>query len=89
MGMLQVIHAFNMRSNRSLFALKPFSNKNMNLAALASTAMMALVLFVPPVAEIFGLVMLPAKFYLVGLGLSFIPVVILEIVKALGLLKNQ
>jgi len=89
MGMLQVIHAFNMRSNRSLFQLKPFSNRNMNLAALASTAMMALVLFVPPVAEIFGLIMLPARFYLVGLGLSFVPVVILEIFKALGLLKNQ
>ena len=55
LALSQVFHAFNMRSNMSLFKVGVFSNRNMNKAALVSLVLMAIVLFVPPVASVFGL----------------------------------
>ena len=81
LAMSQVLQSFNMRSDRSLFKTGPFGNKTLNLAALASILMVAFVLFVPGVSGAFGLVILPAKLYLIGLGMIFIPTVIMEISK--------
>ena len=81
LAMSQVFHAFNMRSDKSLFAIGPFGNGKLNLAFLASALVVSLVLFVPVLAYIFGLVALPVKGYLVMLALSLVPVPVMEIVK--------
>lgn len=81
LAMSQVFHAFNMRSEKSLFAIGPFTNAKLNLALLASALVVSLVLFVPVLAYIFGLVSLPVKGYLVMLGLSLVPIPVMEIVK--------
>ena len=83
LALSQVIQAFNMRSDKSLFKIKPFSNKTLNLAALASIAMIALVMFTP-VRIAFGLVMLPGNLLLIGLGLVCVPLIIMEIGKLIG-----
>ena len=49
---------------------------------------MALVLFTP-VSVAFGLVTLSPQLYLTGLGLSLIPLVVMELSKAFGLIKHQ
>ncbi len=84
----QVVQAFNMRSERSLFKIGWFTNKTLNLAALASTLMMVLVLFTP-VGIAFGLVILSVKQYLITLGLLLIPIVVMELSKAIGLIKHK
>ncbi|MGI5884950.1 MAG: cation-translocating P-type ATPase [Candidatus Spyradocola sp.] len=84
LALSQVFHAFNMRTNVSLFQVGPFSNRKMNQAALVSLVLMAIVLFIPPITSIFGLTMLPAWLYLVGLGCSLVSVPILEFTKAMG-----
>ena len=84
LALSQVFHAFNMRSNRSLFKVGIFTNRRMNQAALISLSLMALVLFVPPVRMVFELAALPGWLYLVGLGLSLLSVPILEFTKAMG-----
>ncbi|MBO7150493.1 MAG: cation transporting ATPase C-terminal domain-containing protein, partial [Clostridia bacterium] len=84
----QIVQAYNMRSEHSLFKIGPFSNKNLNLAALASTALMTLVLFTP-LRAVFGLILLPAKLYFAALGLSFAPLVVMELSKLLGLIKHK
>lgn len=89
LAMSQIVHSFNMRSKHSLFKTGFFTNPKLNLAALASTLMMVLVVFIPPIAEVFGLVILDWSLYLVALGLSLAPLVVLEIYKALGLTKNH
>ena len=48
----------------------------------------AAVLFIPPLATVFGLVALPWWLYLVGLGLSLVCIPVTEITKALGLHKG-
>ena len=77
-----------MRSDDSLFRIGPFSNHNLNWACLASLLLVALVLFTP-VRVAFGLVVLPVQTYLLGFGLTLIPIVIMELSKAFGLIKHQ
>ena len=84
----QVIHAFNMRSDRSLFKIGAFKNKKLNLAVLGSILLMLIVLLTP-VGIAFGVIILPAKLYALGIGLAFVPVVVMEISKAVGLIKHK
>lgn len=83
LALSQVIQAFNMRSDKSLFKINPFSNKTLNLAALASIAMIAVVMFTP-VRIAFGLVMLPGNLLLIGLSLVCVPLIIMELGKLIG-----
>lgn len=89
LALSQVIQAFNMRSDHSLFRIGPFSNKALNGAAALSILMVLLVLLVPGLNTAFGLVYLPAELYLIGVGLVFVPVVIMELSKLFGLIKNK
>ncbi|HIQ58216.1 MAG TPA: cation-translocating P-type ATPase [Candidatus Merdivicinus intestinavium] len=88
LSLSQVVQAFNMRSEHSLFKIGPFSNHKLNWAALASLAMVCLVLFTP-VGIAFGLITLPWELYLLGLGLILVPLVVMEISKAIGLIKHH
>ena len=88
LALSQVVQAFNMRSEHSLFKIGVFTNPTLNKAALASTALVALVLFTP-VRTIFGLVSLTGSQYLIGLGLALVPLVIMELSKAFGLVKHH
>ena len=67
LALSQVLHAFHMRSDKSLFKIGPFGNSTLNCAALASLARVCFVLFVPGVMTAFGLVYLTPKLYLIGL----------------------
>ncbi len=84
----QVVQAFNMRSDRSLFKINPFSNRTLNISVLISFALMALVLFTP-VRYAFGLVILSPKLYLIALGIIAVPLVVMELSKLLGLIKHK
>ncbi len=88
LALSQVVQAFNMRSEHSLFKIGPFTNKTLNLAALTSTALVALVLFTP-VGKAFGLVMLSTKLYLIALALILTPFVVMELGKLFGFIKNR
>ena len=85
LSLSQVVQAFNMRSEHSLFKIGFFSNRKLNGAVLISLLMVALVLFTP-LSIPFGLVLLPAKLYLIGLGLILVPLVVMEGSKAFGLI---
>ena len=76
----QIVQAFNMRSNKSLFKIGIFSNKNLNFAALISLALIALVIFTP-VRHAFEVATLPAHLYFIAFGLAFLPFFIMEIAK--------
>lgn len=89
LSLMQVIHAFNMRSDRSLFSSNPFANKSLNIAILISTAMIWLVLLVPPIQQVFALVALPAKYYFISIAMALIPIPVMEVAKAIGLVKHR
>ena len=88
LSLSQIVHAYNMRSDRSLFKIGPFSNKKMNLVTVISVLLIAFVMFVPGVVEAFNMTYIPWYGYLIGVGFSFVSVVVLEIFKAAGLVRH-
>ncbi len=80
MALSQIIQSFNMKSEKSIFRIKLFGNKKLNLAALASALLVLAVVFTP-LRIPFGLIVLPAKLYLAAVGLIFVPMIIMEIYK--------
>ena len=88
LALSQIVQSFNMRSEHSLFKIGPFTNHKLNWACLASFALTALVLFTP-IRIAFGLVALNGQMILIGLGLSLVPLVVMEASKALGLIKHH
>lgn len=88
LSLSQVVQSFNMRSEHSLFKIGFFTNKKMNIACLISAALIALVLFTP-LSTAFQLISLDLNAYLIGLALSFVPLFVMEISKALGLIKPK
>ena len=88
LSLSQVVQAFNMRSEHSLFRIGPFSNRTLNRAALISVLLVLLVLFTP-LRTAFGLTILPAWLYLLGLLLTLVPLVVMELSKAFGLIRHH
>ncbi|MBQ7293898.1 MAG: cation-translocating P-type ATPase [Clostridia bacterium] len=88
LALCQIVQAYNMRSEHSLFKIGIFKNKMLNLASLVSVALVSLVLFTP-VRHAFGMVYLPWEMYLIGLGLILVPFVVMEICKLFGYFKAK
>ena len=88
LALSQVLQSFNMRSERSIFKIGLFGNKTLNKAVLISLILVLLVLFTP-VRIAFGLEILSFKLYIVALILVIIPTIIMEISKAIGLIKHK
>ena len=80
LALSQVVQAYNMRTDHSLFKFGFFGNKKLNGAALVSIVLVALVLFTP-LATLFGLVTLPIKLYLIALALIIAPLPLMELYK--------
>lgn len=81
LALSQVVQAYNMRSEHSLFAIGPFSNRKLNLSAAVSAVLVVLVLFTPGLRGAFGLVLLSWWQYALGLGLIFTPLLVMELSK--------
>lgn len=89
LSLSQVIHAYNMRSEHSLFKIGVFSNHKLNWATLVSIILVSVVLFTPA-GIAFGISILPWQLYLLGLGLIFVPVIVMELYKAIMcIIKKQ
>lgn len=83
----QVIQAFNMRSDKSLFKIGFFTNNTLNKSTLLSLGLTLIVVFTP-LSSIFGLIRLPSLLYVYGFGLALVPLLIMEVSKALNLIKE-
>ena len=88
LSLSQVVQSYNMRSNHSLFKIGPFTNRNLNIACLISVILIAIVLFTP-ISIAFGLIYLHYTAYLIGLGLSLIPILFMEASKVVGLIRHE
>lgn len=80
LALSQIVQAFNVRSDHSLFRIGPFTNKKLNISALASVLLIAVVLFTP-LSVAFELTILPVHMYFIGLGLSLVPLIVMELYK--------
>ncbi|MDY4225195.1 MAG: cation-translocating P-type ATPase [Candidatus Limivicinus sp.] len=81
MNMCEILHSFNMRSQRrSIFTL-PGHNKLLWVAMLAALALTTIGLEVPVIAAAFGFTPVDWNEYAVALGLAILVVPIVELVK--------
>ena len=80
LALSQILQAYNMRSESSLFKIGVFSNHKLNWACFASLALLALVVFTP-VRIAFSLAVLPAWLYAVSLGFGLFPIFVMEMAK--------
>ena len=88
LSLSEVVQAYNMRSEKSLFEIGIFTNKQLNIAGIISIVMMAFVLFVPGVMQAFGTMYLPWPLYLIAAALILSPVVVMECSKKFGLIHH-
>lgn len=88
LSLTQVLQAYNMRSDHSIFKIGVFTNHKLNWSSLISVLLVAFVLFTP-VRIAFGLVLLEPWLYLVALGLIVAPTIVMELSKALGIIKHH
>lgn len=77
----QLVHAFNVRSEHSLFKIGIFSNIRMVLAFIACMMLEILVISVPALSTIFKTACLTSTQWLIVAGLSLSPLIIVEIEK--------
>ena len=87
MSMCEIFHSWNMRSQRgSVFGME-FGHKSHNfvllMAMAASLALTTAIIEVPFLAKMFSFVHLDAKAYLISIGLAFLVIPIVEIIKAI------
>ena len=86
----QLSHALNQRSNtESIFHPGQGHNRFLALALLASAAIVAIVVFVPPLQSFFNLTNLTWQEWLVSLALSLFPLVAVEISKIFIRIYNR
>ena len=90
MAMLELVHSFNVKSEESIFKVGIFENKYLIGAFLLGTILQVAVVMVPTLANIFGLVPLETNQWLYTLGISILPIIIIEAQKMLdSRLKNN
>ena len=87
----QLFHAFNMKSEHSIFNRHLFKNKYLIASFIIGLGLQLLICYIPPIATLFKVVRLEAKYLLICLGLAFSTIIIVEISKLFNTLieKNK
>ena len=87
LGMLELIHSFNVKSEESIFKVGLFENKYLLGAFVLGTVLQLGIVFVPSLAEIFKLTQLNSTQWLITLAISIAPIIIVELQKKFNELK--
>lgn len=81
LSMSQLFHVLNVRSTKSIFASNLHRNKYMIGAILISFLLIVLIVWIRPLAFIFEITALPSRYYLIAVGLAFVPIIVIEVEK--------
>jgi Ca2+-transporting ATPase len=81
MSLAEIFHSFNMRSQRqSILSLKSH-NKYLLLAMAFSFVLTTMLIYVPVLRTIFGLTKITIVEYVIAIGIAFVVIPVVEIVK--------
>ena len=84
LGLLELVHSFNIKSDESIFKVGILENKYLVGAFLLGAILQTIVVLIPPVASLFKLVPLTGIQWLYTIGISIIPLVLMEMQKKLN-----
>ena len=82
LGLLELVHSFNIKSEESIFKVGLFENKYLLGAFILGALLQIVVVVIPSVAEVFKLVPLTQVQWMYTFGISILPLIIMEIQKA-------
>ena len=81
LGVLELVHSFNIRSEESIFKMGILKNKYLVGAFALGTLLQILVVIVPTFAQVFKLVPLNTTQWLYTIGIAILPIIVMEIQK--------
>lgn len=84
----QLVHAYNMRSDRSVIKKGFFSNKYLNGAFCIGVLMQCAVIMVPALAGVFKVMALDCEKWMVVIALALVPLFVVESEKKLSVHKD-
>ena len=86
-GLLELVHSFNIKSEKSIFKVGIFENKFLIGSFILGVFVQTIVLFIPSLAEIFQLVQLNKTQWIITLAISILPIPIMELQKKVDEIK--
>lgn len=87
MGLLELVHSFNIKSEQSIFKIGILENKFLIGSFIIGTMVQIAVVLVPALAEIFKLVPLNQIQWMITIIISLLPIPIMELQKKLNEVK--
>ena len=84
LSLAQLVHSFNVKSNTSILNKSILDNKYLWYAFVVGVGLQALIINVPALASLFSLTTLNLEYAGISIGLAFVPLVVVEITKALN-----
>ena len=89
LGILELVHSFNIKSEESIFKTGLLENKYLVGAFLLGTILQVLVVLIRPLATIFEVVPLNGIQWLYTILISFAPLAIIELQKAVNIVQLE
>ena len=87
LGLLELVHSFNIKSDESIFKVGFLENKYLFGAFLLGTLLQIGVVIIPPIADLFKLIPLNGIQWIITIGISILPLLIMEIQKKANEMK--
>ena len=87
LGLLELVHSFNIKSEQSIFKIGLFENKYLVGAFVLGTLLQVFVVLVPSIAQIFKLVPLNNIQWLYTILISIMPIFVIELQKKFNEIK--
>ena len=80
-GLLELIHSFNVKSEKSLFKTGIFDNKYLVGSLILGIFVQTVVILIQQIAEIFELTSLNSMQWMITIGISLLPIPVIELQK--------
>ena len=84
MGLLELVHSFNIKSEKSIFKVGILENKFLIGSFILGIFVQTIVVFIPALADIFNVTNLTQTQWLITLGISILPIPIMELQKKMN-----
>lgn len=89
LGMLELVHVFNIRTEKSLFKTNVLNNRYLIGAFILGTLLQIFVVVIPNLAAIFELQNLTVEQWIYTIGISVAPILIMELQKASNVFNGK
>ena len=89
MGLLELVHSFNIKSEQSIFKIGILENKFLIGSFIIGTLVQISVVLIPALAEIFKLIPLNQIQWMITIIISLLPIPIMELQKKLNESKGK